>query len=205
MQPGGSILLVEDDARLGDLLDEYLRAHGFAVAREADGRRAIERITRAPPEAVVLDLMLPSVGGLDVLRAIRPHYTGGVLILTANKSESDQVLGLELGADDYVTKPVDPRVLLARLRSLLRRVTGRVEPERRDRVTVGALTVDRAQRAVRVGDAPVELTAAEFNLLWLLAARAGDVLTRDELYQDGLGARYDGLDRGVGYLLARRP
>ncbi len=203
MQRGGSILLVEDDVRLGDLLDEYLREHGFVIARATDGRDAIARITRDRPDAVVLDLMIPTVDGLDVLRAVRPVYAGGVLILTANKREVDQVVGLELGADDFVTKPVDPRVLLARLRSLLRRLGGHGEVERRERITVGTLTIDRAARAVEVSGRAVDLTSAEFNLLWVLALRAGEVVTRDDLYREGLGARYDGLDRGVDIHLSR--
>ena len=126
-----------------------------------------------------------------------------MLVLTANKTDIDQVVGLELGADDYVTKPVEPRLLLARLRNLLRRLAPRPAAGREERVAVGALTVDRKTREARYDGALVELTGGEFGLLWALASRAGEVVSRDELYTDVLGARYDGLDRGVDIHLSR--
>lgn len=205
MSDAETILLVEDDARLGELLQEYLASHGFSVTRVADGRSAAERVERDKPTAVVLDLMLPQMSGVEVLRAVRPKYAGGILILTATKTEVDQIVGLELGADDYVTKPVEPRLLLARLRSLLRRVnrTGSVAPPAPDRVSVGPLALDRTRREVFWGETKVDLTGVEFSLLWTLALRAGDVVTRDDLYSDALRARYDGIDRGVDVHVSR--
>ncbi len=201
-----TVLIVEDDVRLGALLEDYLKSNGLSVSRETNGLEAISRIGGVtPPSVVVLDLMLPGCSGLDVLRAVRPRYTGGVLILTANKSEFDQVVGLELGADDYVTRPVEPRVLLARLRSLLRRLEPRAPTERprEDRLTLGTLCIDRARREVSVSGARVELTGVEFSLLWTLATHAGEVVSRDELYTDVLGTRYDGIDRGVDIHISR--
>jgi two-component system response regulator RstA len=203
MDDTGTILIVEDDERLGELLDEYLRCQGFVTAREGDGQRAAERILAESPTAVILDLMLPRMNGLDVLRTVRQRYAGAVLVLTANKTDIDQVVGLELGADDYVTKPVEPRLLLARLRNLLRRLAPRPTVGRDERVAVGALTVDRKTREARYEGALVELTGVEFGLLWVLASRAGEVVSRDELYTDVLGSRYDGLDRGVDIHLSR--
>lgn len=199
------VLIVEDDPRLGPLLKDYLQIQGFSANIETDGRRAITRVIDEAPDAVVLDIMLPSASGLDVLRAVRPRFVGAVLILTANKADVDQVAGLELGADDYVTKPVEPRVLLARLRSVLRRTLPRAPSDemREERIAIGSLVIDRSRREVTVANTSIELTGAEFNLLWTLAAHAGEVVSREELYTQCLGVRYDGLDRGVDVHLSR--
>lgn len=201
----GTILLVEDDVRLGALLCEFLGAHGYAVSVVEDGLSAIERLRAEPPQIMILDLMLPGVRGLDVLRQARPFFRGGVLIMTASKAEGDELEGLELGADDFVTKPIDPRILLARVRSVLRRamppaesVAGSTPP-----VVVANLWLDQPSRTVKVNGAPVELTSTEFALLWALAVRAGTVVSRDELYTEALGTTYDGLDRGVDIHLSR--
>lgn len=203
-QKPARVLIVEDDARLRALLEDYLAGSGFVVTGESDGSRALERILREAPEAVVLDLMLPGAHGLDVVRRVRPTYQGALLILTASKAEVDQVLGLELGADDYVLKPVEPRVLLARLRSLLRRVspTGPTQTEP-DRCVVEPLIVDRNRREATVRGARVDLTGVEFSVLWVLARHAGEVVTRDDLYREVLGVRYDGLDRGIDIHVSR--
>jgi two-component system response regulator RstA len=200
-----SVLIAEDDVRLGDLLAEYLRAQGFAVRLETHGTRALEAVLESPPDLLVLDLMLPGTPGLELLRAIRPKFRGGVLILTANKAQVDEVVGLELGADDYVTKPIEPRILLARVRSLLRRVNaaGLAASAPRERVTVGVLSLDRAARECFVGETGVELTAVEFELLWLLLDRAGEVVTREELYLKVLKVPYDGIDRGIDVHVSR--
>ena len=194
------LLLVEDDRRLSALIGEYLAPHGFAVSVEGRGDRAVERIVADPPDLVVLDLMLPGKDGFEVCREVRPAYAGPILMLTARDEEMDQVVGLELGADDYVTKPVQPRLLLARLRALLRR--GR-EGEPSKRLTVGRLEIDGESRHVRLDGAPVALGTAEFDLLWLLAGRAGEVLGRDELLRRIRGIDYDGLDRSVDIAVSR--
>ena len=198
------ILIVEDDARLATLLSEYLSSQGFAVNAESHGDRAVERIWSEDPAVVILDLMLPGTGGFEICRRARERYMNGILILTASKAEVDQAVGLELGADDYVVKPVDPRILLARVRSLMRRLTGSLASSALPaEVAVGPLTVNRGARSVMVGERPVELTAIEFDVLWLLARRAGEIVTRDELYMQIRGVPYDGLDRGMDVHVSR--
>lgn len=186
------ILLVEDDARLSGLIAEYLEQNGYEVAIEDDGAKAAERIWSYQPDLVVLDVMLPGEDGLSICRRIRPRYSGPVLMLTARGEELDQVLGLEMGADDYVAKPVGPRLLLARIKALLRRKTS---PS--DRFEDNELCIDLATREVRVCNQLFELTTAEFDLLWALARRAGRPVERQELFRELRGIDYDGLDRSM--------
>jgi len=188
------VLLVEDDSRLAELVAEYLSAAGLDVRIEANGARAVDRILAERPDLVVLDVMLPGEDGLSICRRIRPAFTGAVLMLTARGEEFDQVLGLEMGADDYVAKPVSPRLLLARIKALLRR--GAL-PDDTDRVVDGDVIVDRGAREVRVGGELVDLTTAEFDLLWTLIQHAGRPVERQDLLQDLRGIDYDGLDRSM--------
>jgi len=198
------ILLVEDDARLATLLQEYLTSHGFLVDLESRGDRAVDRIRHEDPALVILDLMLPGLGGFEVCRRAREQYGRGILMLTASKAEVDQAVGLELGADDYVIKPIEPRILLARIRSLLRRLDGSLANTAPPAaLTVGSLGINRAARDVTVDGARVELTSVEFDILWLLARRAGEVVTREELYLQVRGVSYDGLDRGMDVHVSR--
>lgn len=201
--PIPKVLIVEDDARLAALLTEYLTPQGFSVTVESRGDRAVARIRAENPALVVLDLMLPGAGGLDICRQAREHYAGGIVILTANKAEVDQAVGLELGADDYVVKPVEPRILLARMRGLLRRLDATPPPAAPTEISIGALTVNRGARLATVGTAAVDLTTIEFDLLWLLVRRAGEVVTRDELYSQLRGIPYDGVDRGMDVHVSR--
>jgi DNA-binding response OmpR family regulator len=193
--PETRLLLVEDDERLASLTAEYLRQSGFEVGIEPRGDRAVERIQREDPDLVVLDLMLPGEDGLSICRRLRPAWRGPILMLTARAEEIDQVLGLEMGADDYVAKPVSPRLLLARIRAMLRR--GVPPPGAPERVVVGSLVVDRLTREVRIDDKPLEMTSTEFDLLWLLASHAGEPLSRDELIKELRGIDYDGIDRSM--------
>ncbi|MCB9524775.1 MAG: response regulator [Myxococcales bacterium] len=197
------LLLVEDDPRLAELVREYLTQQGFAVAHEARGDRAVERILAEPPDLVILDLMLPGLDGLSVCRQIRPRYTGGVLMLTARGDEVDEVVGLEVGADDYLAKPVRPRLLLAHVNALLRRVSAPPDPAVDQRLGVGDLVIDAGARSVTVAGAPVSLTTAEFDLLWFLAERAGEVVAREVIYPALRGIEYDGLDRSMDLRVAR--
>ncbi len=199
------IFLVEDDRRLAALVSEYLEQQGFSVSHESRGDRAAQRIPTDLPDLVILDLMLPGLDGYEICRAVRPRYPGPILMLTARDEDLDQVLGLELGADDYVVKPVQPRVLLARIRALLRRFEpdARQAAADRDELDFGRLWVSRRTREVCLDGAPVSLTDNELELLWLLASRAGVVLGRDLILSRLRGIGYDGLDRSVDIGVSR--
>ena len=200
------ILIVEDDQRLAELTREYLEGNGFAVSIEADGARAVERIVGEQPDLVVLDLMLPGLDGLSVCREVRGRYDGPILMLTARADDMDQVLGLEMGADDYVCKPVRPRVLLARVRALLRRRETNDAPAVAadgKRLTFGPLTIDSALREAWLRGDGIELTSAEFDLLWLLTSNAGRTLSRDEIFGELRGIEYDGQDRPIDVRISR--
>ncbi|GAA6146575.1 response regulator [Thalassolituus maritimus] len=202
------ILIVEDDERLAALTKDYLESNGLIVSVEGDGSRAIERIKSEQPDLVVLDLMLPGEDGLAVCRIVRPHYKGPILMLTARTEDLDQVLGLEMGADDYVAKPVRPRVLLARIRALLRRVGDGAEELDEEvasssRLTFGNLVVDSSMREAWLEGESIDLTSAEFDLLWLLSSNAGRVLTREEIFNQLRGIEYDGQDRSIDVRVSR--
>lgn len=192
------ILLVEDDARLADLTAEYFRQNGLTVAVESRGDRALARFEDARPRVILLDLNLPGVDGLTLCRHFRELFSGPILIFTARDSDIDQVIGLEAGADDYVAKPVDPMVLLARTRALLRRVEQQeTQPQAAEDLVIGALRVSDAAQAVWLDEEQIELTTQEFELLSLLARNAGKVLSRKEIFRFTRGIEYDGLDRSV--------
>lgn len=197
-----TILLVEDDAPLAELIAEYLRDNGYAVEHESRGDLAVARIRRAPPDLVVLDLMLPGEDGLSICRRLRPHYCGPILMLTARGEDSDEVHGLELGADDYLAKPATPRVLLARVRALLRRVRARDLSEEQ-RLQVSELVIDRTARTVELLGAPLKVTSGEFELLWLLASHAGRELSRAFIYEQLHRADWDDFDRSVDLRVSR--
>jgi DNA-binding response OmpR family regulator len=193
--PEPSILLVEDDERLASLVCEYLSQHGFTMRRAARGDEALPAFRKHSVDLIILDLMLPGVDGLELCKQLREVFPGPIMMLTAKGSDIDQVVGLELGADDYVIKPVEPRLLLARIRALLRRFekSGAGGADLR----FGALHISPASQVVRLNGEPVPLTTQEFNLLCLLAGRAGAVLSRDDIYRSLRGIDYDGLDRTV--------
>lgn len=204
-----NILIVEDDERLASLTKDYLQSNGLNVSVEGDGSRAIERIKNEQPDLVVLDLMLPGEDGLAVCRIVRPHYSGPILMLTARTEDLDQVLGLEMGADDYVAKPVRPRVLLARIRALLRRAKQDAESDTdaeesaSERLEFGALLIDNAMREAWLNGESIDLTSAEFDLLWLLSSNAGRVLSREEIFNQLRGIEYDGQDRSIDVRVSR--
>lgn len=196
--PATDILLVEDDRRLADLTAEYFRQNGLSVVVESRGDRAIARFASVRPSVVLLDLMLPGMDGLEVCRELRQQFNGPILIFTARDSDIDQVIGLEAGADDYVAKPVDPMVLLARTRALLRRVR---QPDAASdaaaEVVLGTLRVSGASQDAWLDGRKLELTTQEFELLWLLARNAGRILSREDIFLELRGIEYDGLDRSV--------
>ena len=197
------ILIVEDDERLATLTQDYLRRNGLDVAIETDGTRAIRRIISEQPDLVVLDVMLPGSDGLTVCREVRPHYSQPILMLTARTEDMDQVLGLEMGADDYVAKPVQPRVLLARIRALLRRSESTPSHESPQRLEFGELVIDNGGRSVMLGERLVDFTSAEYDLLWLLASNAGRILSREDIFERLRGIEYDGQDRSIDVRISR--
>jgi len=202
------ILLVEDDLKLAKVVGEYLTANNFQVLHEPDGARAGGRILDENPDLVILDIMLPGKDGLTICREVRPRYAGPILMLTALGEETDEVVGLELGADDYLAKPVRPRLLLTRINALLRRTSRQerlsaADEELEPRVHIGSLEVDTANRTVHLGDQVIELTTAEFDLLLYFARHVGKVLTRDQIYRDVRGIEYNGLDRSIDLRIAR--
>ena len=197
------ILIVEDDERLATLTQDYLRKNGLDVAIETDGTVAIERIISEQPDLVVLDVMLPGSDGLTVCREVRPHYNQPILMLTARTDDMDQVLGLEMGADDYVAKPVQPRVLLARIRALLRRSDVIPADDAPHRLEFGDLVIDNGGRSVTLNDQLVDFTSAEYDLLWLLASNAGKILSREDIFERLRGIEYDGQDRSIDVRISR--
>ncbi len=204
------ILIVEDDERLAELTREYLESNGLAVSVETHGSPAVERIRTEQPDLVVLDLMLPGEDGLSICRRVRPFYSGSIIMLTARTDDLDQVLGLEMGADDYISKPVKPRVLLARIRAMLRRITENAQKnadeangEEPSRLQFNDLVVDRSMRESWLSEQSIDLTSAEFDLLWLLVSNAGRVLSREEIFTALRGIEYDGQDRSIDVRVSR--
>ncbi len=206
------ILLVEDDQRLAGLIRDYLQLQGFEVLIEGRGDTAPGRILKENPDLLILDLMLPGKDGHAVCRAVRSQYHGPILILTAREDDMEQVVGLELGADDFVKKPIEPRVLLARIRALLRRVEKNIKQnmdstiplsEDENELQFGGLRICRTSHVVFLDNELVELTTTEFELLCFLASNAGKILERDQLFSAIRGIEYDGLDRSIDITISR--
>jgi DNA-binding response OmpR family regulator len=194
------ILLVEDDARLAKMVADYLCEAGFRVTHAPTGADAEGRLRRETFDALVLDLMLPDTDGLDLCRRIRADSAIPVLMLTARGDPLDRVVGLELGADDYLPKPFEPRELLARLRAILRRASG---APRGDVLRFGRLEIDRAAREVRVDGEVRPLTGLQFTLLVAMAERAGRVLSREALMDLTKGAALEEYDRSIDVHVSR--
>lgn len=185
------VLLVEDDPKIRGTVELYLQREGYDVATADDGVRALEVARDVKPHLVLLDLMLPRLDGLAVCRALRADGDAAIIMMTARSTEDDKLTGLDLGADDYVTKPFSPRELMARVRAVLRRV---VED---DVIEVGGIVIDRVQREIRVSGEAIGVTPTEYRVLETLARAAGRTFTRQELVERALGDDYDGLDRTV--------
>ena len=201
------ILLIEDDIELATLTSDYLRKHGFSVTLETDGGKAVGRIISEQADCVLLDIMLPNKDGFAICREARTAYNGLILMLTARDEDIDQLLGLELGADDYVCKPVQPRLLLARIHALLRRSsvsasTEPADPSASD-MRFNNLHIQAGCRTVTAFDQMIDLTTAEYELLYLLAQHAGQVLSRDDILQHLRGIGYDGADRSIDLRISR--
>ncbi len=211
MNPVDRILLVEDDPRLAEMLTEYLSQAGYRVAHAPTGRAAMEHIAAADIDAVILDLMLPDMDGLDVCRQLRTVSDVPVLMLTARGDAIDRIVGLEIGADDYLPKPFEPRELLARLRAILRRrvdlrqidAKRGVAPAGDDFLRFGRLEIDPAAHAARLDGVPCELTAYQFDLLLVMAQHAGRVLSRDALMDLLKGEPLEAFDRSIDVHMSR--
>jgi DNA-binding response OmpR family regulator len=197
------VLVVEDDPRLAEMLSEYLGQAGFRITLASAGASALRQLAAdAPYDAVVLDLMLPDMDGLDVCREIRTRSDTPVLMLTARGDAIDRIIGLELGADDYLPKPFEPRELLARLRAILRR-RGPASAQAEPLLHFGRLDIDVAARAVLLDGVRRELTSYQFDLLLVLAQNAGRVLSRDALMDKLKGAHLEAFDRSIDVHVSR--
>ncbi|MES2901084.1 MAG: response regulator [Pseudomonadota bacterium] len=196
------VMLVEDDARLAQLVMEYLNGYEFTVDLVTRGDTALDSFKALAPDIVVLDLMLPGLDGMVVCRQIRAVSEVPILILTAREDSYDEVSGLEQGADDFVNKPVQPRVLLARLRALMRRAHGKSEAEDGPMV-FGALTITTSDRSVTWRGEHCVLSNTEYKLLLVLAEAAGHVLSRDALLKKMRGIEFDGLDRSIDNCISK--
>lgn len=189
------ILVVEDDAGIADLLRSTLLREGWTVEVARDGKAGMETFGRWAPDLVILDRMLPEIDGLEVLRRIRQHHQTPVLFLTVRDDETDKVVGLEMGADDYMTKPFGVRELVARVRTMLRRGSRPVDPARK--ISAGPLHIDLDQRIVQRDGAAIEMTRTEFELLVLMARHPGMVFSREELLDKVWGYQFEGYHRAV--------
>lgn len=198
------IMLVEDDMSLAEWFSDYLNEQGYLVTLATRGDVAIELIAADQPDLVILDIMLPVKDGFEVCQAIRQSYQGPILMMTARDHETDEVLGLELGADDYVVKPVKPRVLLSRIKALLRRYTAsEVEDIEPNKITMGQLTIDANSRTTTLAGEKVAISSNEFDVLWQLAQSADSLVSRQDLVSQRRGIDYDGFDRSIDILVSR--
>ncbi len=203
------IVFVEDDAAIGRLIADFLSRHDMSVHIEPRGDTALAVIEAQQPDLVMLDIMLPGLDGLSVCRELRPRFNGPIVMLTALDSDMNQILGLELGANDYILKTTPPAVLLARLRVQLRasrpqETPASPAPNLRSRaLQFGALRIDPESRDVRLQDERIVLSTADFDLLWELATHAGQVLNREQLFRALRGIDYDGLDRSIDVAISR--
>jgi len=188
------LLVIDDDERLRSLLAEYLGGRGYAVDTVATGEAGLAALEREHFDLVVLDLMLPGIDGLEICRRIRGSSSIPIVMLTARGEDMDRIVGLELGADDYLPKPFNPRELLARVQAVLRRARGAPEPEL---LQVGSLSLDPARRTAFMGEQELELTSTEFDILRTLVAAAGRVVPRERLMEAARGADFASFDRSV--------
>ncbi|WP_091986222.1 winged helix-turn-helix domain-containing protein [Pseudoalteromonas denitrificans] len=198
-------MLVEDDMSLAEWFSDYLTEHGYLVTIVNRGDMAIELIELDKPDLVILDIMLPVKDGFDVCKAVRGFYYGPILMMTARDHEMDEILGLELGADDYLTKPVKPRVLISRIKALLRRIEINKTQLGTDEnnINFGELCIDSHSRTISLSSNTVALSSNEFDVLWLLAKNANALVSRQSLISELRGIEYDGFDRSVDIIISR--
>ena len=205
------LVFVEDDPELAVLIADFLLRHEMQAHIVARGDEALEAIARIQPDLVLLDIMLPGMDGLTLCKELRPQFKGPIIILTALDSDMNQILGLELGANDYIIKTTPPSVLLARLRAQLRHHTPQhtvplYAPAAMTQASLlrfGLLTIDPRSRDVRLDQESIQLSTADFDLLWELASHAGEIMSREQLFKLLRGVEYDGLDRSVDVAISR--
>jgi DNA-binding response OmpR family regulator len=199
MEQSASVLIIDDDERLNELLTEYLGSFGFSVRAATHPAEGLRVLRAAPPDLLVLDVMLPGIDGFAVCRQVREASGLPIIMLTARGGVDDRVAGLQCGADDYLPKPFDPRELVARMQAILRRGTQREN----DAVCVGGLTIDRSTRGAVFNGAALMLTGAEFDVLDLLVRNRGRVLSRDRIIEAMHGVDWDAYDRSIDVLVSR--
>jgi two-component system response regulator RstA len=216
-QSGAHILLVEDDVALAQWIADYLTAREFKVSCCHRGDEAVALIESLNPDIVLLDGMLPGMDGFDICKAVRPTFTNPIIMITARDEEIDEVLGLEMGADDYITKPVRARVLLARIRGFLRRSDSHTQQdkvpsnisekladvENNSVLKFSGLTISQQARSVTLDGDLIKISSNEFDVLWFLADKAGQVVSREELVSHLRGFDYDGFDRSIDLRISR--
>lgn len=190
--PLARLLVVEDDTHIAKLLCQFLNGEGFDATAVVSGEEALVSVRATPPELIVLDLMLPGMDGVETCLALRAFYAGPILMLTAHEGEMQEVIALNAGLDDFMHKPIRPHVLKARIQALLRRHAPVPAT-----LLIAGLRIERDSRRVYCHDEAVEFSDSEFELLWALASRAGEVVTRDVLFQNLRSKEYDGLDRSI--------
>ncbi|MEE2937576.1 MAG: response regulator transcription factor [Planctomycetota bacterium] len=197
------ILIVEDDPNLASMVQDFLTEEGFQIEVDNNGLSAVSRILSHSYQAIVLDINLPGMNGFDVCRKVRNQFDGPIIVLTARGDEVDEVVALDVGADDFMSKPVRPRALLARLKSHLRRTDRAMTGSETDPLLVGEIAIHRARREATLREQLIELTTAEFDLLEFLAERAGTPASRQEIYLQLLELPYDGQDRSIDLRVSR--
>ena len=204
------IVIVEDDLPLAEWMRDYLVAKGYQIILCHRGDEAVDLIRDTQPDVVILDGMLPGLDGFDICKALRPGYANAIIMVTARDEEIDEVLGLEMGADDYLTKPVRARALLTRIRKYLDKQAASIPaaaPQDNQksitRLEFNNLRIDAQSRIVSLDGQELNISSNEFDVLWLLASRAGEVVTREQLVNDIRGFEYDGFDRSIDLRVSR--
>lgn len=199
------VLIVDSNTQFTGPLKEYLEGNGLFVSIETNGAYAIDRIRDQKPDLVILELNVPGENGLTICKLSRRHFSGPIIMVSDRIDELDQVLCLDMGADDFVNKPVSNRVMLARVQAQLRRLShdDLIEVDSKERLEFGNLIIDNTMREAWLDNSPIDLTSAEFDLLWLLSSHAGQIMTREEIFHQLRGIEYDGQDRSVDVRVSR--
>jgi two-component system phosphate regulon response regulator OmpR len=204
---GNRVLMIDDDEKLQKLLQEYLGGNGFSVRTLGDGSRVLETIRSATPDIIILDIMLPGKDGLEVLKTIRRDHNIPVIMLTAKGEDTDRIVGLELGADDYLPKPFNPRELLARMKAILRRAdlpdSGKTSPEGGLLIRAGGLTLNQARQTVATEAGELELSSTEYRILEVLMKHPNTVLSRDQLMTLARGRDFMAFDRSIDVQISK--